>query len=146
MALNSEKGYLKFVYRTKERIRLRCKNANEDTRIEREKIWESTTSSDYLPGLPYSIVEMQIWPRLRKLFEDVECVSSESCGRHFSHIQFVASTSRKWRHIVTNSKPWVPIRLISNDYTHGFYLDHQALVHAQLRWYMTWIPPFDAYS
>lgn len=139
----SREGYLKYVYRRKDRLRLRCKKADEDTRIERDEIWRSTTSSPLLPGLPDSLVEMKIWPHLRRLMEDVDNVREDLCRRRILAIFSVAWTSQKWRHIMTSSKPWVPIRLLLHYCTQ---LENPENVHAQFRCHMMCFPPIDAYS
>ena len=77
---------LRWVHRRKERIRLRCQNAEERTRTERDNIWQSATSLDILPGLPDELVEMKIWPILRRMFEAVEDLSDDSCERHILQI------------------------------------------------------------
>jgi hypothetical protein len=135
--------YLRVLNRRKEKIRSMCHDAEEVVRAEWENIWQSTTSSDILPGLPDELVETKIWPILRRWLEDVQDLPNEVCVSRILQIRSMACISRKWRHIVTTSKAWAAIRLIVENVPQIMPL---YALSATFRLYMMYIPPIDAFS
>ena len=102
--------------------------------------------SDLIPGLPDDYVKRQIWPRIQASLKDVDPDRSKSSTiEHLRSLTTLAVVSKKWRFLVTTSRPWAILRLTDFTLRSEIPVDQNQSWVRKFQAIMKIIPPLDIF-